>query len=416
MGHLDRVLGQIRRMLRPVAADTATDGQLLDRFAATRDEAAFTTLVERHGPLVRGVCRRLLPDDNDIDDAFQATFLVLARKARTLRRPQSLVCWLHGVAQRIALNQRKSAARRDKHEKGAAAMARVATEDFEPEPDLRPLLDEELRALADKYRVPLLLCYLEGKTNEQAAQELGWPAGTVSGRLARARELLRTRLARRGIVLSAVALATQLAQKVAPAAVPAALVQTTVQSVLLFTANTAAIPTAVTPAVTLAEGVLRAMSMTKVKLLAALSLAVVVALGAAGILAQRLRGHNEAQASALVPTPAGPERADDAGEEIPFLQSVYSDDGFAGGRSGSGFRVEAIVRRAAHLADSAVLAEAELPAVLAGVQVPAPNLRLFDQLLSDPLFLEEKSDERKQWPAGEGQLEAITAAGHVAGI
>jgi RNA polymerase sigma factor (sigma-70 family) len=327
MGHLNRVLGHIRRLLRPTASGAATDCQLLERFAANRDEAAFTALVERHGALVRGVCRRLLSDDNDVDDAFQATFLVLARKAGALSRPGSLTGWLHGVAHRVALNLRKSAARRGQHERGAAAVAQTSVQDDGPEPDLRPLLDEELRALDDKYRVPLLLCYLEGKTNEEAARELGWPAGTVAGRLARARELLRVRLTRRGLTLSAAALAARLTEQSASAAVSGALIQNTVQSALRFTAK-AAVQTATTPAVTLAEGVLRAMSLTKVKLIAAISLALVVALGAAGFVAHRLLGDNAARASALVPAERNEDNA--AADEAVRLFSVYMDDLFAG--------------------------------------------------------------------------------------
>src|SRR5215471_16797345 len=184
-----------------------TDGQLLERFANRRDGEAFAQLVHRHGPLVLGVCRQMLRQEQDAEDAFQATFLVLSRKARSIRRAEALPNWLYGVATRLATRMKAAALRRRKRE-----VALVERPSSEPAPegelgDLGPILYEEIGHLPDKYRIPFVLCYLEGKTNEETAQQLGCPHGTVFSRLARARERLRNRLKRRGVVVSSAALA-----------------------------------------------------------------------------------------------------------------------------------------------------------------------------------------------------------------
>ena len=182
-----------------------SDGQLLDRFATGSSESvepAFQALVERHGPMVLRVCRRVLDDPHDADDAFQATFLVLLRRARSVRNRASLASWLHGVAMRIAARAKVEAARRRRIE------ARGIRPSIGPDPDpdrydLESLIHEELDRLPEKYRAPIVLCYLEGLTHEGAADQLGWPVGTVRGRLSRARDLLRSRLTRRGVTATA---------------------------------------------------------------------------------------------------------------------------------------------------------------------------------------------------------------------
>jgi len=194
------VLRELRTLFSVGTVRDLTDGQLLERFATDRGEAAeqaFATLVERHGPMVLRVCRGVLVDPHDTHDAFQATFLVLVKKARSLWVRDSLGPWLHQVAYRIASCARKSAARRRRHERSAA---KSATETYsEVGDELGRVLHEEIHRLPERYRVPLVLCDLEGRTHEQAARHLGWPIGTVKSRQSRGRERLRERLSRRGL-------------------------------------------------------------------------------------------------------------------------------------------------------------------------------------------------------------------------
>src|SRR5437016_3858172 len=179
-----------------------TDGQLLTLFIERRDEAAFEALVRRHGPMVLGVCRRLLRNHQDAEDAFQATFLVLVRKAASVL-PRGLVAnWLYGVARQTALKARATVATREGRERQVATMPEPAGREQDLWCELQPLLDEELGRLPDKYRAVLVLCDLEGKTRKEAARQLRVPEGTVAGRLARARAMLAMRLARRGLVVS----------------------------------------------------------------------------------------------------------------------------------------------------------------------------------------------------------------------
>jgi RNA polymerase sigma factor (sigma-70 family) len=184
---------------RPAGALDPADADLVARFALAGDEAAFGELVRRHGPMVLGVCRRLLPNRHDAEDAFQATFLLLARNAAAIRKRDAVGSWLYGTAYRVASRARGDAARRRARE-GKAAAAPVYDPRVEAAwRELRPILDDELNRLPEKYRRPLVLCYLQGLTNAEAARLLGWTKGTVSGRLARARDLLRARLKRRGV-------------------------------------------------------------------------------------------------------------------------------------------------------------------------------------------------------------------------
>jgi RNA polymerase sigma factor (sigma-70 family) len=211
--------------------DALTDGELLERFAQRHEEAAFAALLRRHGPMVLSVCRRVLRSTHDAEDAFQVTFLVMVEKAHRLRRPELLGNWLYGVAYRTALHARQRAARRSEREREAAAMSSDAANDPEIESrELRRVLDEELHRLPQKYRAPLVLCYLEGKTNEEAARLLGWPSGSMSYRLARGRELLRGRLQARLAGLTVLLPAIPLADFFRPAVVSPLLVQTTAQA------------------------------------------------------------------------------------------------------------------------------------------------------------------------------------------
>lgn len=190
---IDTVLRLVRGHLRSRTRYRAIpDGPLLERFIHDGDSNAFSALTERHGSMVLGVCRRVLRDPHDVEDVFQATFLTLYRKAEGILRRDSLASWLHRVAFRLSLNARASAARRRLHEREAAARVRPHVTPLPGE--LGPMLDEELNRLRESYRTVLILCYLQGMTHEQAAEALRWPVGTVRGRLARARDLLRRRL------------------------------------------------------------------------------------------------------------------------------------------------------------------------------------------------------------------------------
>src|SRR5438045_1930853 len=201
-GPLSPVLRFVRRLGKSEAPDDTTDAHLLERFVSRRDEEAFATIVRRHGPMVLSVCLRILHDIHDAEDAFQATFLVLARKAAAIGRRERLGAWLHGVAQRTALKARANAARWQEIESVADTSAAEPLSELAWQ-ELRLVLDEEIGRLPARYRAPVILCYLEGLSYAEAARHLGCPPGTVSGRLARARELLRRRLARRGFGLSA---------------------------------------------------------------------------------------------------------------------------------------------------------------------------------------------------------------------
>jgi RNA polymerase sigma factor (sigma-70 family) len=260
---LPLVLRYVRKVVGRAAAADGADGPLLERFVRRRDGDAFAALVERHGPMVLGVCRRVLRDRHDAEDAFQATFLVLARKAGAIRRRELLANWLHGVAYRTALKARAGAARwqAPREEVADPSAGEPAVELAWRE--LRLALDEELRRLPYRYRAPLVLCYLQGKTYAEAAGLLGWPAGTVSGRLARARELLRARLGRRGLTLSAGLLGTLLAEQALSATVAGALHAATAEAAPAWAAGPAGTAAVSAPAAALAEGVLKTMFLTR---------------------------------------------------------------------------------------------------------------------------------------------------------
>jgi RNA polymerase sigma factor (sigma-70 family) len=248
----------IRRYLRTVVvserASHLTDGELLEAFASRRDGACFEALVRRHGPMVLGVCRRVLRNDADAEDAFQAAFLVLVRRANAVPRA-AVGNWLYGVAYRTALNARRAAARRRARERSEDDMPHPTTEPAEDWAEVRPLLDAELSRLPDRYRSAVVLCDLEGLTRAEAARQLGAPEGTVSGRLTTARRMLADRLARRGVTLSAAAMGVLLTREAA-AAVPAPLLTLTVQAGEALAAGTAV--GIVAPQVTaLADGVAR---------------------------------------------------------------------------------------------------------------------------------------------------------------
>src|SRR5262245_1763048 len=209
--HTDRLLRHIRSLVPPVPGD-ATDAELLGSFALRRDADAFASLVARHGPMVLGVCRRVLRHPDQAEDVAQATFLVLARKAGAVRRPDRLAAWLHQTARGLALKHLRGEARRRRREALACPSRPAASPDPLEELTVRELLaifDEEIQRLPECYRAPLILCCLEGCTQEEAARRLGWTPGSVKGRLERGRAILHGRLVRRGVGLPAALVALE---------------------------------------------------------------------------------------------------------------------------------------------------------------------------------------------------------------
>jgi RNA polymerase sigma factor (sigma-70 family) len=256
------------------------DPELLQRFLGEQDEAAFEAILRHHGPMVLDVCRGVLANEADAEDAFQATFLVLARKAASIRKAATLASWLHGVAYRTALKARAGSAQRRKHE--AHVPERPASgPDSLTWTEVRGVLHEELSRLSERYRGPLVLCYLQGKTQDEAAALVGLSKGTLKRRLERGRALLRERLVRRGLGPAALLLASGWPAATATAGVPQALVVSTVKAALLTAAGRAVTAGLVSAqAAALSEGVLHAMWLAKVKGTAAVLLIVgLMALG-----------------------------------------------------------------------------------------------------------------------------------------
>jgi RNA polymerase sigma factor (sigma-70 family) len=259
------LLRHLRRAAFQGDAAAMSDGQLLERFLARREEAAFEAIVRRHGPMVLGVCRRVLRNGHDAEDAFQATFLVLVRKATSIVPRELVGNWLYGVAYRTALKARSMAARRRVVEGQVRDMSRSEALDPGARLDLQTQLDQELNRLPDKYRAPVILCELEGKSRRDAAIQLGIAEGTLSSRLARARQMLARRLSGPAGVLSAGAVSVALATQTASAVVPAPLLASTVKAGALFALGEAATVVTSAKVAALTHGVLKAMFLTKLK-------------------------------------------------------------------------------------------------------------------------------------------------------
>lgn len=293
------VIRFIRRMAQPQQADQESDQTLLERFVQGRDEDAFADLVKRHGPLVMGVCRRMLQDIHDAEDVFQATFLVLVRKAQSITDPECLAQWLYGVAYRTALRARTESAKRRFHERRAAESQHLEIDMDFMWRDLRPILDEEIHRLPFSYQAPVILCYFGGKTKEEVARILDLPVGTVSSRLARAREKLRVRLSRRGLTLSAGLVATALTSQSLAAPVFISLVNTTAQSALAFAAGQSLAGGLVsTKVISLTQGMIQSMFLSKLRM-AAVGLAAVLMVGSgAGVVTFRTVAAQEQKSDA----------------------------------------------------------------------------------------------------------------------
>ena len=259
-----------------------TDGQLLAQFIGQHDEEAFEALVKRHGPMVLGVCRRVLNNRHDVEDAFQATFLILVHKAASLKTSELVGNWLYGVAYRTALAAKTANARRRSKEMQVVTMPEPAMTPSDDWSEVRPLLDEELSQLDDVYREAIVLCDLEGKTRKQAARQLGIPESTLSGRLTTARRQLAKRLARRSVAFLGGAVATLLSQSAAPAG-PGPLMVSTVKAANALAAGTATTGLISTRVGALTEGVMKAMFMSKMKTMSAVVLAFLLAIGIAAL-------------------------------------------------------------------------------------------------------------------------------------
>jgi RNA polymerase sigma factor (sigma-70 family) len=287
--HLDSLIG-------PCQGSEASDRRLLECFAATMDDTAFATLVRRHGTMVLGTCRRILGQQQDAEDAFQATFLVLAQKAGSVRWQETVGPWLHQAAYRIALRARTSMIRRRVHEQEAGRMAKA---DPSPKASCRAfgsILDEELQQLPEKYRAPLILCYLEGQAQAEAAKRLGYSEATLNRRLSEGRERLRVQLQRRGITLSAVLLAVGLAQQSARATLSPLAASTTVKRILCTVAEKTAggVPARV---VALATGVMETVAGASMKLGITLFVALSMISGTGLVAYQHLASKSREQGS-----------------------------------------------------------------------------------------------------------------------
>ena len=263
---MNELVQHLRRSMYLRDRAEQTDGQLLEDYLSHHDEAALEALVRRHAPMVWGVCRRLLSSYQDAEDAFQATFLVLVRKAASIASRELLSNWLYGVAHQTALKARATAARRTERERQVKEMPERAVTDQYLWKELQSLLDKELSRLPDNYRAIILLCDLEGKTRKEAARQLGVPEGTVASRLATARTMLAKRLSRHDLTVSGGALAAVLSQNISSAAVPSSVGASTIEALTLATAGQAVAQGAISvKAATLTEGVLKSMLLTKCK-------------------------------------------------------------------------------------------------------------------------------------------------------
>jgi RNA polymerase sigma factor (sigma-70 family) len=306
MHHVHRLLGARR--------GAGSDAPLLDRFAQQRDSDAFTVLMGRYGSLVWSACRRVTENEQDAEDVFQATFLLLAQKAATIRKGRSVGSWLFGVAHRLALRSRSDASRRRAHEGRASRHVVAEQSDEVTLRELRTALDEELARLPDKYRAPLLLCYLEELTQEEAAARLGWSKRLVKYRLECGRRQLRRRLARRGLTLAVALTGAMLALRASAAVVPAALVASTLRSATALALGEPLSGVISARVLALTEGGLKAMTHSRLWTLAAGLLALAALAGGAGLVI----GYS---ATASAPEPPGPaaekERVDLLGDPLP---------------------------------------------------------------------------------------------------
>jgi RNA polymerase sigma factor (sigma-70 family) len=309
----------LRRTVLLSGAADLSDKQLLECFLDQGEEAAMAALVRKHAPMVWGVCRRFLGNHHDAEDAFQATFLVLVRKASSISPRDKVANWLHGVACKTARKAKAARIRCLSREKQLNHMPEIATVPDDAWQDLVPILDQELDRLPEKYRVALILCELEGKTRKQAARELGLPEGTLAGHLSRGRTMLARRLSRYGLVLSVAETTRLLAANAAATSVPPMLLSSTAKSAMLAaTAKAGAATIISTKATLLAEGVIKAMLLTKLKTMAGLVVLTVTLLGGMSAVGhQTLAALQSTKSEAVAADQANAKSLEESGEIRP---------------------------------------------------------------------------------------------------
>jgi RNA polymerase sigma factor (sigma-70 family) len=309
------LLRQVRTLFAVGTVGGLTDGELLERYKTSDGEMAepaFAALVERHGSMVLRVCRVVLRDEHEARDAFQATFLILVRKAGTLRVRDSLGPWLHQVALRVASCTRSGIARRQRHERMAGELAAARSPEGPDHGDLKAVLHEEIDRLPERLRAPVVLCFLEGLTREQAARRLGWPLGTVQSRLARGRDRLRDRLTRRGLAPAVALSRATFSGGAVVAQVPGELINPLIRAATHFAAGNAAPAEVVSAAIlALTEGVLTTMMLTKLKMAGIALLLIGLAATGAGLWASQetgTRDESSGRASREKPVPGEADR------------------------------------------------------------------------------------------------------------
>jgi RNA polymerase sigma factor (sigma-70 family) len=324
---LNKIIGQLHSILEKHDIDGLSDGDLLKRYLQQRDETAFEALVARHGPMVLGVCRRVLRNPHDVEDAFQAAFLVLLQKASSLRSPGTVGNWLYGVAFRTAQEARRAVLKRCEKEAKVLPKPEARADDCK---DLREALDEELERLPEKYRTVIVLTDLEGATGKEVAVRIGVPEGTVASRLARGRALLAKRLTRHGFAVTGCALAMVLSQKALLAGVPPSLVASTIKAASVFSEGNAAAGLISAKVAALTEGVMKTMLLTKLKIVTAALLATAVTGSGAGWLIYqsqaaglpKTRQETEARAQQSEPPGAAAAAQDKAKETQPRTEDA----------------------------------------------------------------------------------------------
>jgi RNA polymerase sigma factor (sigma-70 family) len=308
-GHSAAILRQLQRLFGGGSVSGLGEGALLERFVSRTDEEAFSAILARHGPMVLGVCRRLLNDPGDIEDAFQATFLVLVKKASTIQDREQLGPWLYGVSRRVAVRARARTARRDAKERrcGDVEEAMMGPDSKAERRELRAVLDDELGRLPEKYRSPIILCYLEGLTHDEAAERLRWPVGTVRSRMSKARDRLRTRLTRRGLALSGAAVASHLASEASATPVPQMLLESTLQAAVGLVSREGTVAGIASASVlSLMREVLKTMYYHKLRMITVGLVVAGVVTGGAAVVARQEGGSTRTPPSteARAPTPA----------------------------------------------------------------------------------------------------------------